>query len=153
MLLAEASTKGPSMIKRILAATAGRASATYRRIGVRQFTLISRAWIIQEFNSSGGATVCAIRRDGHLCRDRVHLPKRRQSLHNLARWFFNQRTINELVPASWNRRYHLPCAMVRRKLIIENIMKTNIRMSEHLMRQSSELLVLQLQLIKRDNLA
>ncbi|CAL1684184.1 unnamed protein product [Lasius platythorax] len=69
MLLAEASTKGPSVIKRILAATAGRASATYRRIGVRQFTLISRAWIIQEFNSSGGATVCAIRRDGHLCRD------------------------------------------------------------------------------------
>lgn len=65
----EASTKSPSVIERILAATVSRTSATHRRTKVRQFTLICRAWITQEFNSSDSATVCAIKRNEHLCRD------------------------------------------------------------------------------------
>lgn len=66
MPLVEASTKGPSVIESILAIAVSRTSATCRQIGVCQFTLICRAWIIQEFNSSNGATVCTITCDEHL---------------------------------------------------------------------------------------
>jgi len=82
----EASTKGPSVIERILAVAVSRASATYRQTGVRQFTLICRAWISQEFNSSDGATVQLDATD--IYDEIVHLPKCRVSLYNLARWLF-----------------------------------------------------------------
>jgi len=60
----------------------------------------------------------------------------------------------KLVPANWNCHYCSPHTMVCRKLIMANIMKTNIRMSEHLMRQSSgELPVLWSQLTKHGNLS
>lgn len=62
----EASTKGPNVIERILAVSLSRECDIPTNRSTSIYTDICRAWITQEFNSSDGATVCAIRCDEHL---------------------------------------------------------------------------------------
>lgn len=75
------------------------------------------------------------------------------SLHLLCATVLQSTNYFKLVPANWNCHYCSPCTIVCRKLIMVNIMKTNARMGEHLMRQSSGELVLQSRLTKRRNLS
>jgi len=107
-------------------------------------TYPQRERITPEFKPLGGAIACAMRHDKRLRQNSAFREAWRHASRSCS-MILQSRNYLELVAASWNCRYRSSRTMVRRTLIIGNIMKTNnrARANERLMRKSeSELSIL-----------